>query len=200
MFLDVEGQKVLNFVKENTKIFDESHDWRHAVKVAENAIKILNRKDVLYLALLHDVCDHKYPESIKRETLSNWIYNNIPEYYYIDDLIDKVSFSYQVTHYNLRSDADNKILEAVRDSDRKEALSFGGIHRLELYSKRIGRGKEDAIQHCFEKILRLVPEGFIKHIDKEIIDGHNVIVDYVNKHSRFKVPYLKYSDYIKNIE
>tara|TARA_R110002110_G_scaffold361471_2_gene571141 strand:- start:383 stop:967 length:585 start_codon:yes stop_codon:yes gene_type:complete len=192
MFLDVEGQKVLDFVKENTKMFDESHDWRHAVKVAENAVKILNRKDVLYLALLHDVCDHKYPESIPRLKLSNWIYNNIPEYYYIDDLIDKVSFSYQITHYKLRSDTENKVLEAVRDGDRYEALS---IKRLELYSKRIGRGKEDAVQHCFDKILRLVPEGFIKHINRKTIDGHNVVVDYVNKYSRFKITHLKYCDY-----
>ena len=190
LVLDNEGQKVLDFVKENTKIFDESHDWRHAVKVAENSIKILNRKDVLYLALLHDVCDHKYPESIKRSTLSTWIVNNIPEFYYIDDLIDKVSFSYQVSHYNLRSDKDNKVLEAVRDGDRYEALGVTGINRLELYSKKIGRGKADAIQHCFDKILRLVPEGFIKHVDEEVIVNHNIIVDYVNKHSRFKIEYL----------
>jgi hypothetical protein len=196
MFLDVEGQKVLDFVKENTKMFDESHDWKHAVKVAENAVKILNRKDVLYLALLHDVCDHKYPESIPRSKLSDWIYNNIPEYYYIDDLIDKVSFSHQITHYKLRSDTENKVLEAVRDGDRYEALGVTGIKRLELYSKKIGRGKEDAIQHCFEKILRLIPDGFIKHINKKVVDDHNIVVDYVNKYSRYKVPYLKYCDLI----
>ena len=56
---------------------------------------------------------------------------------------------------------------------------------------------DDAIQHCFDKILRLVPEGFIKHLDKETIDGHNVIIDYVNNNSDHNLKYLEYKDYLK---
>jgi HD superfamily phosphodiesterase len=197
LILDDEGKKVLDFVKEKTQIFDESHDWHHAVEVAENAIKILNRKDVLYLALLHDVCDHKYPESIPRSELSLWINENLKEYNYIDNLIDKVSFSYQIKHISEKLEKrDEEILEVVRSSDRKESLGKIGEKRLLLYSKRINRKMpEDGIKHCFDKLLRLVPEGFIKHIDKEVIDRHNVIVDYVNNNSDHNLKHLEFKDY-----
>jgi hypothetical protein len=193
-FLDDEGMMVLSFVKEATSPFDESHDWKHAVDVAKLSIKMLNRKDVLYLALLHDVCDHKYPESIPREELTNFINTNIPQYNYIDKLIDKVSFTY---HKNHRDEQVPKILEVVRDADRGyEALGEKGIKRLELYSKRIGRGKEDAIQHCFDKLLKMIPEGYIVNLNKKIIDNHNVIVKYVNDYYQYpKVKYLKYYDF-----
>lgn len=46
-----------------------------------------------YLALLHDVCDHKYPEAISRAELTVWIRDNIPEYVKIDDMIEQLSFS-----------------------------------------------------------------------------------------------------------
>jgi len=183
-----QGQKVLTFVKQNTRNFDKSHDWQHAYRVAERAIKIENKKDVVFLALLHDVCDHKYKkESIPREDLSLWINQNLNEYKYIDELIDKVSFSYQVKH---PEEKVSKILEAVRDADRFDSLGSSGIVRLELYSEKIGRGKDDAIKHCFDKILRLVPEGYIVNVDKLTIIKHNIIVDYVNRHGNYKIPYI----------
>lgn len=179
-----ECQKVINFVKENTKQFDASHDLQHALKVAKNTIKILNRKDVLYLALLHDVCDHKYPESMLRKDLSEWINSNLEEYKYIDNLIDKVSFSYQQKNMNEKINPELQlILDVVRDADRLESLGHVGVERLELYSKRINRSQEDCIQYCFDKLLRLVPEKYIKIVTPEVIDAHNVIVDYVNLHT-----------------
>jgi HD superfamily phosphodiesterase len=185
---------VLEFVKENTKQFDASHDYDHALKVARNAIKICQQTDVIYLALLHDVCDHKYPESIPRKKLSNWVINNLPEYKYIDYLIDKVSFSYHKRNLKEKLPSSHQfILDIVRDADRgAEALGYRGIQRLELYSVRIGRSEEDCIKHCFDKLLRLIPEGYIKNVTKEYIDNHNIIVDYVNQNSTYIVPYLKY--------
>lgn len=188
-FLDDEGLMVLNFVKESTKNFDESHDWKHALNVAKLSIKFLNKKDVLYLALLHDVCDHKYPESIPRQELTNFINNKLSKYKYIDNLIDKVSFTY---HKKNKEEKIPKILEVVRDVDRGyEALGKKGIERLELYSKRINRGKEDSIKHCFDKLLIMIPERYIININKEIINNHNIIVDYVNDYYKYKkIDYL----------
>lgn len=180
-FVDDKTLIVLNFVKEATKHFDESHDWKHAVVVANLATKILNRKDVLYLGLLHDVCDHKYPESIPREALSDFIENNLKEYSYIDELIDKVSFTY---HKNHKQEPVPKILEVVRDADRYFSLGEVGIKRLELYSERINREKEEAIQHCYDKLLRLIPEGYIINVDEKYIKAHNLIVDYVNNFNK----------------
>lgn len=199
---DEEMQSVLDFVKENTKHFDASHDYDHALNVASNAVKTSRQDDVMFLALLHDVCDHKYPESIPREELTGWINENLTRYSYIDYLIDKVSFSYHKKnrHEKLPS-CHQQILDIVRDADRgAEALGYRGIQRLELYSERIGRSEEDCIKHCFEKLLKLIPDGYIKNITKEYVENHNIIVNYVNQKSDYTVPYLEYqvsSDFSK---
>jgi hypothetical protein len=41
---------------------------------------------------------------------------------------------------------------------------------------------ENVVAHSYDKLLRLVPEGYIVNKNKEIIKRHNIIVDYVNKH------------------
>jgi HD superfamily phosphodiesterase len=181
LLLDEKDQKVLEFVITHTKdIFDESHDWRHAVRVAQTATKILNNKYVLYLSLLHDVCDHKYPEAIPRDMLSKYINEELSEYKRIDDMIEQVSFSKQKNHNKV-----DPILEAVRDGDRLEAIGQIGVTRCIQYAERIGGVvPHDVINHCYAKLLRLVPEQYIVSdvIKKEKIKGHNEIVDYVRKH------------------
>lgn len=177
LLLDDEGGKVLDFVKENTAIFDESHDWHHAIKVAYNSTKILNNKYVLYLALLHDVCDHKYKNALTREKLNQWINDNLFEYKIIDEMIEKISFSKQKTFESV-----NPIVEAVRDGDRMEAIGQIGIERCEQFVKsKNGQIPEDVIVHCFEKLLKIVPENYIVTDigRKNAIKHHNVIVHYV---------------------
>jgi uncharacterized protein len=179
LLLDQNDMYVLEFVKENTKIFDESHNWQHAIKVAYNSTKILNNKFVLYLALLHDVCDHKYKNSIGRDELSKYIHEQLSEYKIIDEFIEKISFSKQIDHRR-----EDPIIEAVRDGDRIEAIGYIGIERCIQFTESIG-GKvpEDVIKHCFDKLLRLLPEGYI--ITKTgIIDAikhHNILVTYVRE-------------------
>ena len=73
-------QEIMAFVKESTKHFDSSHNDEHAWLVYSSAIKIMEsiQEDYDYqllstAALLHDVCDHKYPESIPRAELDGYI-------------------------------------------------------------------------------------------------------------------------------
>ena len=65
---------MLDFVKESTKHFDSSHNHEHAWNVYRSALTIMESLnpefdfDLLMLsALLHDVCDHKYSNSIPRQ-------------------------------------------------------------------------------------------------------------------------------------
>ena len=176
--LDSIGAQVLQFVVKSTQLFDESHNWKHAIQVAHNALDIIDSKEVLYLALLHDVCDHKYSsESIQREELSQFIARNIPEFGHINSLIDHVSFSSQKT-----MDKVHPVLEAVRDSDRLEAIGEIGLIRcIQVTESRGGKYPEDVIDHCFDKLLRLVPEGYIANRTTEAIRRHNVIVDFVKQ-------------------
>jgi len=186
LLIDESDDQVLGFVKEHTREFDSSHDWKHAVKVSYNSTRILNNKSVLYLSLLHDVCDHKYSHSISRENLAKWIQSQLPEYQDINSMIDQVSYSYQKKHeeQNLKNRPNpvSPILEAVRDGDRLEAIGRIGIQRCEeLVRCRNGKIPEDVVTHCYEKLLRLVPEKYIVSdiALPEAIKRHNEIVSYV---------------------
>lgn len=175
-------RRVLEFVKENTKIFDESHDWRHAIAVATTAVKILNTKEVLYLALLHDVCDHKYPNALPRKALSAWIAENLPDYPRIDAFIDQISFSKQRASGDMAR--KDPVLEAVRDADRLEALGEIGIHRCITFAKSKGwKVPDDVIKHCHDKLSHLLPDGYIvtKKGRELAAPRHQIIVDYVNQ-------------------
>lgn len=197
LLIDNQDKMVLDFVKCNTLMFDESHDWHHAISVAKIATRILNNKQVLYLSLLHDVCDHKYSESISREKLSIWINENLQEYIDIDNMIDEISFSKQIKsiknkeecsparmYIPLQSNENDQIIQIVRDADRLEAIGEIGLYRCEQYTKKInGKIPDDVIVHCYEKLLRLIPDKFIvsDKIMKEAIKRHNVIVKYVRE-------------------
>lgn len=179
LLLDKDDESVLSFVKKNTVIFDESHNWQHAIKVAYNSTRILNNKFVLYLALLHDVCDHKYPKALARHLLSKYINEELKMYAKIDDMIEMISFSKQKTF-----DRVDPILEAVRDGDRLEAIGEIGLIRcIQFVESKNGVIPDDVIQHCYDKLLKIVPD---KYIVTEIglqnaIQHHNVIVEYVHK-------------------
>ena len=195
LLLDEQDIKVLDFVKKNTTMFDESHNWIHAIRVAYNSTKILNNKHVLYLALLHDVCDHKYPNSIDRSKLTEFIHDNLAEYKQIDSMIDEISFSKQsksqrsvsdnihgVSHSGNILNEMNDIIDAVRDGDRLEALGLVGIRRCEQFViSKNGKIPDDVITHCYDKLLKLLPCGYIttqkgKEMAKSL---HNDIVQYV---------------------
>lgn len=221
--------KVLQFVVESTKIFDDSHDYRHALIVANNALLMykkfkdnngdngeyngLNKlciayndvnisKYILYLALLHDVCDHKYSESISRDKLTEFVRDNITGNFYahLNDLIDMVSYSRQLMMEQGLNDSeleklekyhiiDKFVLDIVRSADRQEAIGEIGVERVRLFSinKRKSKTKMEIdieiVYHGFEKLLRLVPENYINKIfhTDEIIRRHNYCIDYIKK-------------------
>jgi uncharacterized protein len=190
LLLDRDDERVLAFVRESTQIFDETHDWRHAVRVARHATQIRNSKQVLYLALLHDVCDHKYPKSIPRASLSAFVRSLAPAYWPIDSWIDRVSFSAQIREekktLETKCAADELELQAVRDADRIEALGPIGIARcIALVRERKGRVPEDVLQHCHDKLLRLYPERYIaSEIGRAIaLPLHEYVADWVKNNT-----------------
>ena len=80
---------IKDFVKESTKHFDSSHNHEHAEKVYENTMVIMNslypdastfdEELITYASLLHDVRDHKYPESISEEEMRQFLLKSIGE-------------------------------------------------------------------------------------------------------------------------
>ncbi len=144
----------MNFVRESTKHFDSSHNDEHAWLVYSSAIKIMESISKEYdyellstAALLHDVCDHKYPESIKREELDKFIEKLVGQEKAQDVifLIDNVSFSKEDKVRKGLSkgievpDRLKVYLDVVRDADRLEAIGKVGIDRCIAYSQKIQR-------------------------------------------------------------
>lgn len=189
-----EDMKVLEFVKVNTAHFDSSHGWEHAMVVAFYATQIMQTGKMLIFALLHDVCDHKYLNSISQGELDAFIATtNYPE---IKDLIPLVSWSKQNNQgdgiYDGLSDDDKEHLIAIQTADRIQAIGAIGIERCFTYTrtKNPDKGEEEikklVVKHCNEKLIRLLPENFIRkdilpeYLQEEVIKHHDAIVSFVN--------------------
>jgi HD superfamily phosphodiesterase len=185
-------ESVVKFVKKTTKKFDESHDYKHAIAVYNTAKCIMDSMNIKYdiyilmfASLLHDVCDHKYPESISQEDLTVFIHDYIPDKVdIIMKIINNISYSKEVSGKREKIDYPYNIyLDAISDADRIEALGETGIRRCIIYNKSRGKDKSNVIAHCYEKLLRLYPEKFIK-TDKGrelALPLHQYVVDYVKE-------------------
>lgn len=86
-------------------------------------------------------------------------------------MIDQISYSKQAAKEG-GGPSENHILNAVRDADRVEALGTIGIQRCLTFI----RSKDPVmdplppfIHHAYEKLLRLVSDGFIvTNVGKEL--------------------------------
>jgi len=193
----IEANKhVLEFVINSTMHFDHSHNHVHALRVNENAHKIMqsikpdyDKELLMYASMLHDICDHKYPESIPREELEKFIALNLGELRknIVMKIIDNVSYSKEAK--GLKEEIHKPYdlyLTSVCDADRLEALGKVGIERcIEFTVAHGGKVPEDVVKHCHDKLLRLLPEGFIKtELAKSIAEPlHHEIVVYVKENS-----------------
>ena len=190
--MQAEFDELYEFVKISSASFDESHDVSHAVAVYNNTIKIAEtykntmEMDILmYASMLHDVCDHKYPNSIKEEELMKFIVGKLGKKNAIRvmNIINNISFSKQVK--DLRKKPiypDCMYLDIVSDADRLEAIGQIGIDRCITYTTASGGiVPDDVINHCHEKLLRLKDEYIVTFKGKELAEPlHQVILDYVD--------------------
>lgn len=187
---------LIDFVTESTKIFDDSHNVCHALAVTKTCHEIMQSLGPTYdehfismVAMLHDVCDHKYPESIKRSELTDFIRLHLSDEqtHFANLIIDNVSYSKEAKGLReILPEPYNTYLTALSDADRLEAIGKIGIERCETFTREHG-GKvpDDVVKHCHEKLLRLLPENFIKTpYARSLAEPlHKEIVDYVAANS-----------------
>lgn len=192
MSILIDGE-LLQFVTENTKMFDDSHNHIHAIKVTNLAHLIMksiknqyDEKLLTYIAMLHDVCDHKYSNGISKNKLSKFISTNLSaeNEKIIMKIIENISFSREDRGLKeIMPEPYEDYLIAVSDADRLEALGSRGLERCITYTiTHGGKNPEDVIKHCNEKLLRLLPENFIKsELGRKMAEPlHDYIQNYVD--------------------
>lgn len=183
------------FVKDVCEGRDESHGHLHMESVAKNSLVIYSaykneypeiEKDVIVVAWLHDVEDHKYDATPETRTkIINFlksIYNTYENVEWILDIIDYISFSKEkksrVSGVNedmepliWRERLGNKgvvIRNIVSDADKLEALGTIGLKRCIEFIKHKNpnfTNKEviEAVKkHADEKLLRLISDKYIR--------------------------------------
>jgi len=143
---------------------------------------------ILIIGWLHDIRDHKYPNSITQEELENFIKTIDPDNLeIICKIISNISWSKEVKGQSERFEEPYlTILNIVSDADRLEALGKIGIERCEIFTReRGGHVPQDVITHCHEKLLKILPDGFIKtkHGKKLAQPLHQEIVEYVKNYN-----------------
>lgn len=161
--------------------YDNSHDYRHILRVVSNANRILQAEikatgsitydtTILFLAaLLHDVGDHKYAQP--GEDIENQIANVLREHGAGEELALKVqtivkSVGYtnefrdpETVQQNLQKYPE---LAIVQDADRLDAIGAVGIGRCFSFgaAKMPEQPMDRAIDHFKVKLYRL--EGMMK--------------------------------------
>lgn len=171
------SETLFNFVKGAVTPFDESHDLNHAVTVTNAAHKIMltldptyDRELLSYMAMLHDVRDHKYPKSISEEELVTFIRSRFSEEKLVQIMyvIENLSWSKEAS--GKRKPCPPELLHyliAVGDADRLEAIGKVGLKRCYEFGKAKNPDQthdqlvERVVEHCHEKLLRLYMENFI---------------------------------------
>ena len=194
-------QALTAYVKEHTKGF-AGHEIDHANLVYANALIIMGQyyKNTdeydlpifMCAALCHDVIDDKNP-NINKETARDELIEFITSITnksradIVMSIIDNISYSKEVAGkttqlpypYNLYRDA-------ISDADKIDGLN---IHRCIEYTKmKGGKVPEDVIKHCHDKLLKLLPDRFIKTDTGKIMaePHHEKIQAYVNSFEKQK--------------
>lgn len=169
--------ELVNFVTSSVADFDESHDLNHAVTVTIRAHAIMASLDpsfdeqlLVFMAMLHDVRDHKYTSSITRDQLVDFVKIHLGEekMVHVMHVIENLSWSKESQGKRERCipGLENYLI-AVGDADRLEAIGAVGIERCYAFGKAKypnlthEEATKRVVDHCDEKLLRIYPEHFI---------------------------------------
>lgn len=168
-----------SFVNETCIDREESHGHTHMHKVAFNSIDILYScqeleiyvndenfiSDVITVAWLHDVDDHKYNDNNRFKMVK--FLSDFSDAERIMSIIDKISFSKEqkaienaIDWEKILCERDMTIRNVVSDADKLEALGLVGLKRCILFAsekndKKLQDCYQDVLYHCIEKLFIL---------------------------------------------
>ena len=202
-------KKLENFIRQKLSVADAGHDWWHAVRVRNNALKISekeggNKRIIEAAAFVHDLVDDKFfdPEEAEkelREELGRLGFSK-SETEHVLNIITHISFSKELpgSHF------DSPEFRIVQDADRLDAIGAIGIARTFSYGGHKGReffnpeippvehaSKEKyrnstspTINHFYEKLLKL--KGLMKTPTGRAMaeDRHDFMVQFLEQFFR----------------
>ena len=158
--------QVMEFVKNKIEFESSGHDYKHALRVYHNAMKIAEGMEVNInvigpATLIHDLIDHKLEIKYKvtiavlKESLFEFGYD-LKDIDLIIEIIQSISFSSKLIPTSIEG-------QIVQDADRLDALGAIGIARTFSYGGKNNRliygdeNKKDSVSHFYQKLLTLVP-------------------------------------------
>ena len=168
------------WVKQKLTSVDAGHDWWHAVRVRNSALKIAkkeggNKLIIEAATLVHDLVDDKFfnPDKAEKEIIEklNSLSFKKDDINHILQIITSMSFSKELDGNSF----DSLEFRIVQDADRLDAIGAIGIARTFSYGGHKGRefynpeipfkevsskeeyrtGATPTINHFYEKLLKL---------------------------------------------
>jgi len=182
----------VSYITENR---DESHGIAHMRAVLHNTLKILDvmhgmtdmsiTKYACIVALIHDVCDHKYDKTGSlRVRLKYFLLSLDLDADTILNIVDNISYSKQnnailagtpIDFISLLGETNALVRDIVSDADKMEALGNSGLGRCVEFTimKMKQEGQIDFSTKDFEECLRRVKlhsdEKLLKLYDNFIV-------------------------------
>lgn len=170
-------ENIIKFVQNEMKNDKTGHDFNHALRVVNNAKKIMqqeggNEKIIITACFIHDTIDEKLFENVKIQI--NKIITLLKEEQYSPNEIEEIIFIITNMSFHKQIKNDNLNFQIVQDADKLDALGSIGIIRTIQYGTTKSRlfyeeenlkninGKlffnkstETTLSHFYDKLLKL---------------------------------------------
>jgi uncharacterized protein len=199
---------VEDFVREELKQVDPSHDWRHICRVRKSALTIYKEEQaagrfleadelvVEIAALMHDVGDFKYsgdhsvgPRKVM-DFLSGFanVHLSKEQIEKIVSIVGNISFRHETSHsVDVVKLPDE--LRIVQDADRLDAIGAIGIGRCFAFSgarnrpfyNAEGGDSATAYDHFFEKLFKLKSMMKTETGRNEALRRHAFMVQFIEE-------------------
>lgn len=200
--------KTLGYVKQELSESESGHDWWHAVRVRNTALKIAKTENcnifiVELSALLHDIADAKFnngdenagPDKAFRFMESIGVERNYADH--VINIIKNISFkggnagqSFKSAELDIVQDADR--LDAIGAIGVARAFSYGGYKKREFYNPDINpvlnmspeeyrNSTPPTINHFYEKLLLLKDRMNTETGKIMAEERHNFMLQYLNQ-------------------
>jgi uncharacterized protein len=149
--------KVKEFVKNKMDHESTGHDYEHALRVFENAKRLMDNELVKVSALVHDLIDSKVTDDVDKEK------KELIEFLqtiYDDSFVKQVFEIIENMSYRTGRVPESIEGKIVQDADRLDSLgavgiartfAFGGKHNRNIYKP----GTNDSVSHFYDKLLKL---------------------------------------------